>query len=271
MRKLPIDKYSILILIYMVISINVYGRNFDATDLIVYYSFDADTRNGTDFLDESGNENHGFVQGNNIKNVEGHVNEAVEFPGLGGQYIAVRNIQYTEGIPELSISVWVKTAQKGLISSWDRSEFFRFGVGDDQLGNENLVAFDICCPISDWHGNIEITDDEWHHIVVTFDGEKKRIFVDGKIDAEEPVHVEFIGPKAARFGFIGVGSEAPDFNGPRGPTNFPFKGLMDEYIMFHRALTEEEVEKLANSLGNPFLVEPRNKISTVWGNIKKSE
>lgn len=269
MRKFPNSEYLILIFLCMLLSSNLFGRNFDSKDLVVYYSFDADTRIETDFLDQSGNENHGFVQGNRIINVEGYVNEAVEFPGLGGQYIAVRNVEYTEGIPELSISVWVKTPQKGLISSWDRSEFFRFGIGDDQLGNETLVAFDICCPISDWHGNIEITDDEWHHIVVTFDGEKKRIFVDGKLDAEEAVHVEFIGPKAPRFGFIGVGSEAPNFNGPRGPTNFPFKGLMDEYIMFHRALTEEEVEKLANTLGNPFLVEPKNKITTVWGNIKK--
>ena len=270
MKKYLSSKYVILILIWIV-SINVYGRNLDTADLVVYYTFDADTRTGTDFLDVSGNENHGFVQGNNVKNVEGQINEAVEFPGLGGQYIAVRNIQYSEGIPELSIAVWVKTAQKGLISSWDRSEFFRFGVGDDQLGNETLVAFDICCPITDWHGKIEVTDDEWHHIVVTFDGKEKRIYVDGELDAEEPVQMEFIGPKAPRFGFIGVGSEATDFNGPRGPTNFPFKGLMDEYIMFHRALTEKEVDNLANSLGNPFLVEPKNKVTTVWGNIKKLE
>lgn len=269
MRKSLIYINFHLLLILMLLSLCAYGKNLNTKDLIVYYSFDADTLTDTDFLDISGNENHGLIQGINIKNVEGQVNEAVEFPGLGGQFIAVRNVGYSEGIAELSISVWVKTAQKGLISSWDRSEFFRFGVGDDQLGNEKFVAFDVCCPITDWHGNTEVTDDKWHHIVVTFDGEKKRIFVDGKLDAEEAAHAEFIGPKEQRFGFIGVGSEAPNFNGPRGPTNFPFKGLMDEYIMLHRALTDKEVENIANLNANPFHVEPYNKLTTAWGNIKR--
>ncbi|MCG9126598.1 LamG domain-containing protein [Candidatus Poribacteria bacterium] len=261
-----------VLIFFILLGLSFYakGKNLEMDDLVVYYSFDADTLTDTDYLDLSGNENHGLIQGNNIISVDGQVKEAVEFPGLGGQYIAVRNVEYVAGIPELSISVWIKTGQKGLISSWDRSEFFRFGVGDDQLGNETLVAFDVCCPITDWHGETEVTDDKWHHIVVTFDGEKKRIFVDGKLDAEEAAHGEFIGPKAVRFGFIGVGSEAPNFNGPRGPTNFPFKGLMDEYIMLHRALTEKEVQKIADLNGNPFDVESVDKLTTVWGDIKKS-
>jgi len=52
-----------------------------------------------------------------------------------------------------------------MIASWDRSEFFRFGVGDDQRGNNDFIAFDTCCGIHDWHG-------------------KKYIYVDGKLDAE---------------------------------------------------------------------------------------
>ena len=271
MRKSLIYFNCLLFLILMGIPFCTNARNLDKDDLVVYYSFDADTLTETDYLDLSGKENHGFIQGNNIKNVEGRVNEAIEFPGLGAQYIAIRNVEYAAGIPELSISVWIKTAQKGLISSWDRSEFFRFSVGDDQLGNETLVAFDFCCPITDWHGVTEVTDDKWHHIVITFDGEKKRIFVDGKLDVEEAAHSEFIGPKAVRYGFIGVGSEADVFNGPRGPTNFPFKGLMDEYIMLHKALTEKEVEKIANLIGNPFDVEFKDKLTTVWGDIKKSQ
>ena len=41
-----------------------------------------------------------------------------------------------------------------MIASWDRSEFFRFAVGDDVGGNigTTFVAFDHCCPIHDWFG-----------------------------------------------------------------------------------------------------------------------
>ena len=265
-------------LISTVLTLTVSAANFDATDLVIYYSFDADTlveldKDGlveTDVLDKSGNGNNGFLHGNNLKIVEGKVKECLELPGAAAEYVAVRNLNYVEGIPELSMAAWIKTSQRGIIASWDRSEFFRFGAGDDQLGNTTFVAFDICCPIRDWHGEVEVTDDQWHHVAVTFDAETKRIYVDGELDMEAPTHTnnKLIGPKAQRYGFIGVGSEAATFGGPPGPVNWPYKGLMDEFLLFHRALSEDEVTRLAKARGNPFAVEPDSKLSTTWAEIK---
>ncbi len=248
------------------------AKNFDATDLVIYYSFDSDSQSETDVLDESGNEYHGFLHGENLKLVEGKVNQCIELPGAAAEYIAVRDLLYTEAIPELSISVWIKTPQRGIIASWDRSEYFRFGAGDDQLGNTTFVAFDMCCqPLSDWHGEIEVTDDVWHHVVVTFSAEAKRIYVDGELDVEAVPLQQVIGPKEPRYGFLGVGSEAPEFGGNPGPTAWPYKGLIDEFIMFHRVISEEEVRQLANSIGNPFAVEPVDKLSITWGKIKNTK
>lgn len=272
MKTLVIMQFLMLCIILTVVStLTVQAANFDPTDLIIYYSFDEDTLVETDVLDKSGNENHGFLHGDNLKIVPGKVNGCIELPGASTEYISVRNLNYTEGIPALSIAVWVKTAQRGIIASWDRSEFFRFGVGDDQLGNLTFVAFDVCCPIIDWHGDVEVTDDQWHHIVVTYNNEAKRIYVDGELDVEAATHDNLIGPKAQRYGFIGVGSEATVFDGPPGPTNFAYKGLMDEFILFHRALSENEVERLANLSGDPFAVEPADKLSITWGKIKNTK
>ena len=248
-----------------------YAKNVDQSDLVIYYSFDADTLVEGDIIDLSVSGNDGLLQGQNLNIVPGQVNECLEFPGDAANYIAVRNLFYETAIPALSIAVWIKTPQRGLIASWDRSEFFRFAAGDDQLGNTTFVAFDNCCqPLSDWHGSVEVTDDEWHHVVVTFNEDWKRIYVDGELDTEAVPAQSVIGPKLTRYGFIGIGSEAEEFNGTKGPTNFAFKGLMDEFLMFHRVLSAEEVERIATATGNPFAIDPKEKLSTTWAILKNS-
>ena len=260
-----------LTLILTVPALNTHARGISDDELIIYYSFDKDTLEKGEVLDGSENENHGLLRGN-LKIVEGKVNECVEFPGGAANYIAVQNHHYADLFPELTLAVWIKTAQRGMIASWDRSEFFRFGAGDDVLGNLTFAGFDVCCPIKDWHGNVEVTDDQWHHIVVTFDAEMKRIYVDGELDVEAATDTDnkMIGKAVTRYGFIGIGSEAPAFNGNVGPT-WAFNGLMDEFLMFHRALSAEEVTHLANVSGNPFTpVEPADKLSITWGQIKNT-
>ncbi len=263
-----------LTLILTVLALTVHARSISDKDLVIYYSFDDASLKGEDILDVSGNENDGFLHGNDLKIVdEGKFNECMEFPGEATEYISVRNLNYTEGIPELSIAVWIKTADRGMIASWDRSDYFRFAAGDAAINQMDFIAFDVCCPIKDWHGNVKVTDDQWHHVVATFNADMKRIYVDGKVDVEEATATtnKMIGPKLQRYGFIGVGSEAAAFNGVATPASWTFKGLMDEFLMFHRALSADEVENLYLSNGDPFAVEPVDKLSMTWGEIKNAK
>ncbi len=263
-----------LTLILTVLALTVHARSISDKDLVIYYSFDDASLKGEDILDVSGNENDGFLHGNDLKIVdEGKFNECMEFPGGATEYISVRNLNYTEGIPELSIAVWIKTADRGMIASWDRSDYFRFAAGDAAINQMDFIAFDVCCPIKDWHGNVKVTDDQWHHVVATFNADMKRIYVDGKVDVEEVTATtnKMIGPKLQRYGFIGVGSEAAAFNGVATPASWTFKGLMDEFLMFHRALSADEVENLYLSNGDPFAVEPVDKLSMTWGEIKNAK
>ncbi len=241
-------------------------------ELIIYYSFNEDTLDGDDVLDVSGNGNDGFLHGANLEIVDGKVKECMEFPGSSAEYISVRNHMYEDPIEEITLIAWVKTDVRGMIASWDRSEFFRFAVGDDVGGNNGttFVAFDHCCPIHDWFGEADVADDDWHHLVARFDGDEKRIYVDGKLDAKVAATTKVIGAGAARFGFIGIGSEAAAFNAGVGP-NWAFNGLMDEFMLFHRALTEKEIERLAEGRENPFAIEPTDKLTTTWGDIKQPD
>ena len=242
-------------------------------DLIIYYSFNADTVESENITDVSGNGNDGLIKGNDIASVAGMVGEALEFPGAATDYISVREHHYVDPFPALSLAAWVKAPSRGMIASWDRSEFFRFAVGDDVGGNAatTFVAFDHCCPIHDWFGETDVADDEWHHLVAVFDGEEKRIYVDGELDASVDATTDVIGAGQSRYGFIGIGSEAAAFDAATGPT-WAFNGLMDEFLMLHRPLSDDEIAYLATGPADPFAaltaVDPNGKLSTTWGNIK---
>lgn len=252
--------------------LTVHAQVVSEKELIIYYSFNEDTLKGDDILDGSGNGNDGFLHGNKLEIVDGKVGECMEFPGSATEYISVREHHYNKPIAELSLAAWVKTSQRGMIASWDRSEFFRFAVGDDVGANANttFVAFDNCCPVHDWHGDTDVADDKWHHLVATFDGKEKRIYVDGKLDAKVAAPTKVIGAGLERFGFIGIGSEAAAFDAAVGPT-WAFSGLIDEFLMLHRSLSEKEIAHLASAPGNPFAVEPIDKLSTTWADIKNAD
>ena len=250
-----------------------HAQSISSDELVIYYSFNQDTLNGADVTDGSGNGNDGLIKGNDIEAVDGMVGEGLSFPGAATDYISVLNHEYVDPFPALSMAVWVKAPGRGMISSWDRSEFFRFAVGDDVGGNNGttFVAFDHCCPVHDWYGETDVADDEWHHLVAVFDGKEKRIYIDGELDASTDATTEVIGAGQSRFGFIGIGSEAATFDAATGPT-WAFNGIMDEYLMLHRALSEAEIEHLASGPSDPFAevtaVDPNGKLSTTWGNIK---
>ena len=268
--------FSLLTLVLIGPVLIVHAQVVSEDDLVIYYSFNQDTLQGEDIVDVSGNGNDGLLHGDNLNIVAGKVGDCMEFPGDAAQYISVRQHQYVEPFPALTLAAWVKTGVRGMISSWDRSEFFRFAVGDDVGGNSGttFVAFDHCCPIHDWYGETDVADDQWHHLVAVFDGVEKRIYVDGELDASVDSPTEVIGAGAARYGFIGIGSEAAEFNANVGPT-WAFNGLIDEYLMFHRALSEEEIAHLASGPSDPFAdltaVDPNGKLSTTWADIKASK
>ena len=239
-------------------------------ELILHYSFDRNSIKRKDIADLSGNKNNGLIKGNQ-KTVKGKVKEGMEFSGSAPDYISVRNHHYAKAnIEAITLVAWVKSPSRGMIASWDRSEFFRFGVGDDVLGNNDFVAFDTCCGIHDWHGKTKITDDKWHHVVAQFDGKHKRIYIDGKLDAEVKATHKVMGKAITRYGFIGIGSEAGSFDAATGP-NWAFKGVMDEFFLFHRAVTAKELAHMAKGPSNPFAVDSKEKLAITWADIKVSQ
>lgn len=101
-------------------------------------------------------------------------------------------------------------------------------------------------------------DGEWHHFASTYDGTELTYYLDGNL-----VNTE-----------VQNGNMVPNDRdmtiGCRSNDGIQWGGVLDEIAIFHRALSEAEIQDIMNrgyaeSLG----VEPSGRLPTVWGKLKK--
>ncbi len=85
-------------------------------------------------------------------------------------------------------------------------------------------------------GTDPVTDDAWHHIAATWDGQRMRVFVDGVIRATKEYSGEYTPPKAGaqfRIGYAGHGFGSVVLD-------------VDEVIVYRRALAPAEILQAAH-------------------------
>lgn len=163
-------------------------------------------------------------------------NYALDFDGNNDR-IAIQNYNYaSSGNTGLTVEAWVKTTSNSnmVIASFDSDEYWSLGISNPgtTIGraswsvNTNNGVLDVA-------GSTVINDGQWHHVSGTFDTffgflGRARIYVDGVLDATS---FQFFGTSwgsgTARYGFVGVGSQANSFNGATDSNNF-FDGEIDE-------------------------------------------
>jgi len=250
-----------LFMIFFIFSPLVFSASKDP-DLIFYFPFEE--FNGNIALDKSGNGHDGDIKGN-IKIVDnGKFGKCAEFQT--GSYIDMHGPDFpADQIPKSAITLcaWIKCKNTG-----DHHEIFNARASDQTWvihpearsdGNNFrwLLRTDGGTTIFDMRGGA-VTWDSWQHFAGVYDGKKGILYING-----ENVGEANGGAKIAKDWGSGarIGRTIDDAR--------PFTGLMDELIMWKKALTKDEIKVIMEKgLEATMAVSPVGSISTTWGQLK---
>lgn len=218
--------------------------------LIGYWSFNEGK--GDIAADSSGNKNDGKLV-RSPEWVDGKYGKALKLDSAKTQKVDIANSDsFGKITTAVTMEAWVNPAN---FSAW-----FSFGVkGDITYGMfinpSALVRMHYSGGSTlDTPAN-SIKANEWTHVVGTYDGKAARIYLNGELKAE--VNATAAIPANANTFVIGGTQESRDW----------FAGMIDEYKLYNRGLTADEVKK--SMAGNVSAVNSIGKLARTWAGIKE--
>ena len=109
-------------------------------------------------------------------------------------------------------------------------------------------------------GNFQFELKEWYHYVLVADGKDGKIYVNGEFIGSQPENFDLPAYKEAAI-YVGAGES---------PGTHPVEdAIIDEVVIYAKALTEEEVnESMEKSVPVVLDVEARDKLAVTWGELK---
>ena len=218
--------------------------------LVAYYPFNGNAN------DISGNNHHGqLVSGPQLTADRlGNANSAYLFDGVDDYIRVLDNGAFST--PNFSLVVWFQSHSDNLQNLVGKRHFttvggtagaqYQFfinyqpfpGIGSNLVGNNSSctnIASSSYINTSDW-----ICRTKWYCAVVTFDGSRHKIFIDGVLKKDEATTFN---------GFLQCSSDLRFGNWWQGDL-IPFKGFMDDIRWYNRALNQQEVTALYDNFSN---------------------
>jgi hypothetical protein len=229
--------------------------------LVGYWPLDEGTIKGKTVEDVWG-ENDGTM-GGDPKVVAGRIGEALEFDGDDSVDIPGTDALNFNGKEELTVAAWVNVGSDdpviGVVAKCCGEIVAQRDVNgwalryDGRNGGQEMEF--IVCP--GWQGDGGFgaplfKEGEWHYLTGVVDKDKMLLYVDGDLVKEMP----FSGP-------ITTGGTKTEI-GKAGDGGFI--GLIDEVVIYDRALSADEIKQNFASKG--LAVNLVGKLTTLWGRIK---
>jgi hypothetical protein len=232
-------------------------------------------------------ENHGTIMDANWT-TSGKWSNALTFDGID-DYVEVRpsNEIFGENPDEWSYSVWFKTTNNEnnmtLISDYNAKQFHplippkdpTFAVDltvehdppdYDFSVMSNIGWGNVNSSVSHGHGmNIDGADGNWHFVTSTFSKTEvnHKTFIDGYW-ISNPDHIESTNYFDGEIFRIGTRWQIPVPSDPNsGFPMWPFEGIIDEVVLWNRALSEQEILNYYNS-GVEYSSNYSNIVSYEW-------
>ena len=145
------------------------------------------------------------------------------------------------------ILTFLSSFKTNMLGSWDSISMHRFRISD---GEWHHLVYTIKPPYTDEKGNM------WVETALFIDGVLSRIAKFGMIHPIPNKYIPFFEPI-----YLGAGNN-------RGQAEGFFNGIIDEVRIYNRPLTEAEIMRnYQSTIG--LAVEHTDKLSTVWGALKK--
>jgi len=242
---------------------NVTKAQFVTDGLVAYWSLDADSISG-DVVADGWGDNDGTIDGA-LSIVAGKIGDALEFDGQTFVDIPGTDSLNFAGKEQMTVAAWFNVASDdpvdgvvegccgSIVAQRDMNSWaLRYDGRNAGMEMEFIIS-------PGWIGDGGFGAPrpgagEWHHLAVTVTISELNSYFDGELLAT----IEFAGPIASD------GSETEIGRASDGG----FMGLIDEVLMYDRALTGEEITQIFQSEGLT-AVDPNAKLAISWGEIKK--
>lgn len=201
--------------------------------------------------DSSGHDNHGMASGVRWTS-NGRRGGAYEFLKDGDAVVVPNNFSLNP--TKLTLAAWIRTSNDD--GRWHRifdkcfDQGFALSIGGQIRGTDwrGRIHFEVAPALTQGLGGNKtdqsVNDGKWHHIVATFDGIEQRIFVDGRSASAPFVFQRELSIPGNSFDLV-VGCNRS--NSPPREAGFSFRGIIDEPMMWNRALSSEEIRQLFES------------------------
>lgn len=195
--------------------------------------------------DISGNNNHGIAKNGLTFNFDrfGQPSSAATFDGID-DYIDLTqaNLDFSK---DFTLSGWIKISIADakdfnpIFGNWINNPGFALSVNADKKLHFNGMSFAL-----DLKSNTEVCDDKWRHVLVKRKAGVGYVYADGTLQS-----TQFLcNTDETNKGENALGN----WSALLEPGRF-FKGTMDDVRFYNRALSDEEIDQLANDkVKDPF-------------------
>jgi len=237
-------------------------------DLVLFLPFEEGAGNTT--MDMSGNGNDGELVGGVAWTGSGRSGNALEFNGTDSQVVLPGGGNLQPDDSDFSIEAWIKADPES--QGWARivDKFYGTGYCFGRVGSDLTVGAEFGGNANDFGSTTEVFDNEWHHVALVRDVKDIEvawlyIYVDGvqensAIAPETDIHN--LDTTSVRVG-AGINCCAED-----AEIALFYKGIIDEVLIYSKALTEDEIGNDMNASPVVAAVAYSGKLATTWADIK---
>lgn len=169
--------------------------------------------------------------------VPGISGSALEFDGINSYVQVLNEGNFNPTNDKISFSFWFKLSEPGASGAF----IFQNVKYILKMDAQGRVSFAVYTPVYKsvvMNYSDRILNTDWHHVAAIYDGVNLKIFIDGLLKISD----NNTGPLQS--------STANVYIGKQNTTN-PFKGTIDEVLMYNRDLTETEITQIYTGTPDP--------------------